>query len=105
MAQAQQAAERARRAAGRATQAAEDALGRAGVADRAVPGASATSQAFTQDVIAPQQQAVLEAEAAVRELAARPERNAEHLRELAELIDLRDELPHLERDKEAAEAA
>ncbi|AJC61802.1 hypothetical protein [Streptomyces sp. 769] len=56
-------------------------------------------------MIAPQQQAVLEAEAAVQELAARSERNAEHLRELAELIDLRDELPHLERDKEAAEAA
>ncbi|QRX94953.1 hypothetical protein [Streptomyces noursei] len=105
MAEAQQAAECARQAASRATQTAEVAHGLASDADRAVLGASAPAQAFTQDVMAPQQQAALEAEAAVRELATRLEPNAWQLRELAELIDLRDELPHLERDKERAEAA
>jgi len=102
---AQQAAERAGEAARRAEQAAADARARAGDADRVVLEASAAAQAFLQDVIAPQQQAVLEAEAAVRELTARLEQNEEHLRELAELTELRARLPQLEQEKEAAEAA
>ncbi|MFC5724879.1 hypothetical protein ACFP1Z_32505 [Streptomyces gamaensis] len=105
MSQAQQAVERAHAAAGRAAQAADDARSRAADADRAVAEASATAHAFARDVIAPQQQAVVEAEAAVRELAARLEQNTEHLREVAELTELRAQLPQLEKDKMAAEAA
>ncbi|MFI0234858.1 hypothetical protein [Streptomyces sp. NPDC017086] len=105
MAQAQQAAEQAREAARRAAQAAEEAHGRAGDADRVVVEAAATVRAFTQDVIAPQQQVVVEAEAAARELAARLEQNAEHLREVAELTELRGRLPELEKAAEVAKAA
>ncbi|WP_326681544.1 hypothetical protein [Streptomyces sp. NBC_01237] len=105
MSQAQEAAERAREAARRASEAADAARGRARDADRAVVEASAAAQVFAQDVVAPQQQTVVEAEAAVRELAARLEQNAEHLRELAELTELRGRLPQLEKDKNAAEAA
>ncbi|MEU6350705.1 AAA family ATPase [Streptomyces sp. NPDC047072] len=105
LSEAQQAAERAREAAHRAAQAADEARARAGDADLVVVEVSAAAQAFLQDVIAPQQQAVLEAEAAVRELTARLEQNAEHLRELAELTELRAQLPQLEQEKEAAEAA
>ncbi|MFF8983908.1 hypothetical protein ACF08E_11040 [Streptomyces globisporus] len=99
MAEAQQGAERAREAARRAAQAAEDARGRAGTE------AWASARAFAQDVIAPQQQIVVEAEASVRELAARLEQNTEHLRELTELTELREQLPKLQELKEAAEAA
>ncbi|MFD6331655.1 hypothetical protein ACFWGI_19045 [Streptomyces niveus] len=105
MAEAQQAAERGAEAARRAARAAEDARGRAGEADRAVIEAVAAVQAFTQDVIAPQKKAVVEAEAAVRELAARLEQNTEHLREVAKLTELREQLPQLERDKNAADTA
>lgn len=105
MAEAQQGAERAREAARRAAQAAEDARGRAGDADRAGTEAWASARAFAQDVIAPQQQIVVEAEASVRELAARLEQNTEHLRELTELTGLREQLPKLQELKEAAEAA
>ncbi|MEU1371926.1 ATP-binding protein [Streptomyces sp. NPDC005803] len=105
MTQAQQGAERAREAARRAAQAAEDARGRAGDADRAHTEAWASARGFAQDVIAPQQQIVVEAEASVREVAARLEHNTEHLRELAELTGLREQLPQLQEPKEAAEAA
>lgn len=105
MTEAQQGAERAREAARRAAQAAEDARGRAGDADRAGMEAWASARAFAQDVIAPQQQIVVEAEASVRELAARLEQNTEHLRELTELTGLREQLPQLQELKEAAEAA
>ncbi|MEV0280148.1 hypothetical protein AB0I22_27675 [Streptomyces sp. NPDC050610] len=67
--------------------------------------ASAAAQAFAQDVIAPQQQVMVEAEAVAREPASRLEQNAEHLRELAELTELREQLPQLEKDKETAGAA
>jgi len=105
LAEAQQAAERAGEAARRAAQAAEDARARVADADLAFVEASAAVQTFLQDVIAPQQKEVLEAEAAVRELTARLEQNAEHLRELAELTEERARLPQLEREKDAAEAA
>ncbi|OKK05330.1 hypothetical protein AMK09_37870 [Streptomyces sp. CB02488] len=105
MSQAQQAAEQAREAAQRAMRAADDARGRVSDAERIVVEAAAAVRAFTQDVIVPQQQVVVEAEAAVRELAARLEQNAEHLREVAELTELRARLPRLEKDKETAEAA
>lgn len=105
MTQAQQGAERAREAARRAAQAAEDARGRAGDADRAHTEAWASARAFAQDVIAPQQQIVVEAEASVREVAARLEHNTEHLRELAELTGLREQLPQLQELKEAAYTA
>ncbi|MDG9719789.1 hypothetical protein [Streptomyces sp. DH24] len=67
--------------------------------------AAAAVRAFTQDVITPQQQVVVEAEAAARELAARLEQNAEHLREVAELTELRERLPELEKAAEIAKAA
>ncbi|TBO59416.1 hypothetical protein EYS09_12235 [Streptomyces kasugaensis] len=105
MSQAQLAAEQAHEGARRVSRAADDARGRASDADRAVVEASAAARAFAQDVIAPQQQVVLEAEAAVRELTARLEQNVEHLRELAELAELRELLPQLEKDKETAETA
>ncbi|MFE3477420.1 hypothetical protein [Streptomyces anulatus] len=73
--------------------------------DRAGTEAWASARAFAQDVIAPQQQIVVEAEAGVRELAARLEQNTEHLRELTELTGLREQLPKLQELKEAAEAA
>ncbi|MEU5599487.1 hypothetical protein [Streptomyces sp. NPDC020298] len=105
MSEAQQAAERAREAACRAAQAADDARGRASDSDRAVVEAAAAAQVFARDVMEPQKKAVVEAEAAARELAARLEQNAEHLHELAELTELRERLPQLEKDKDAAEAA
>ncbi|MGW4506915.1 hypothetical protein ACWENO_20010 [Streptomyces sp. NPDC004436] len=104
MDRAQQAAEQAREAARRAAQAAEDARGRVSDADRAVVEAAAAARAFAQDEIAPQQRIVVEAEAAVRELAARLEQNAEHLREVAELTELRERLPQLVKDKAVAES-
>ncbi|MER5501882.1 hypothetical protein ABT096_32410 [Streptomyces sp. NPDC002561] len=105
MSRAQQAAERSREAAQRAVRAADEARGRVSDAERVVVEAAAAVRAFTQDVVAPQQRVVVEAEAAVRELAARLEQNAEHLREVAELTELRERLPRLEKDKETAEAA
>ncbi|MEU7018794.1 hypothetical protein AB4225_35965 [Streptomyces sp. 2RAF24] len=105
MSRAQQAAEKAGDAARRAGQAAGEARGRVGDAERAVVEAEAAERAFAQDVIAPQQRIVVEAEAVVRELAARLEQNAEHLREVAKLTELRERLPRLTKDKEAAESA
>ncbi|MEU2120159.1 hypothetical protein ABZ567_32035 [Streptomyces sp. NPDC016459] len=105
MSRAQQAAEQARDSARRAAQAADEARGRVSDAERVVLEAAAAARAFAQDVIEPQQQIVVEAEAAVRELAARLEQNAEHLREVAELTELRERLPLLEKDKAAAESA
>lgn len=105
MSQAQQSAEQASAAARRAGQAADAARGQAGDADRVVVEASAAAQAFLQDVVVPQQKAVVEAEAVARELAARLEQNAEHLQELSELTELRERLPGLGKNKETAETA
>lgn len=105
MVQAQQAAERARQSARRAALAVDDARGRTGDADRAVVEAAAAAQAFARDVVEPQRRTVVDAETAVRELAARLEQNAERLREFTELTEQRAQLPQLERDKQAAEAA
>ncbi|MEU0715769.1 AAA family ATPase [Streptomyces lavendulocolor] len=105
MSGAQQAAQRAAEAARRAAQAADDARARAREADLAVVEASAAARHFAQDVVAPQQQVTIDAEASARELAARLEQNAEHLRELAELTELRERLPQLTKEKETAETA
>lgn len=102
---ARRSAEEAEAATRRAERAAQEARGRAAEADRAVLTASATARAFEQDTVAPEQKRVLEAEACVRELAARLEQNVEHLRELAQLTELRSQLPELEAAKDAAEAA
>ncbi|MFD3518609.1 hypothetical protein [Streptomyces sp. NPDC058657] len=105
MTQAQEAAERAQKASRGASEAADAARGRARDADRVVVEASAAARVFAEDVVAPQRQVVVEAESAVRELAARLEQNAEHLREVAELTELRERLPQLEKDKDTSEAA
>ncbi|MGX9923551.1 AAA family ATPase [Streptomyces sp. NPDC002248] len=105
IAKAREAVERADAAAGRAGRAAEDARGRAADADRVVIEAAAAARAFAEDVIAPQQRKVTDLEAAVRELAARLEQNADHLREVAELTALREQLPGLETEKAEAEAS
>ncbi|NUT47910.1 MAG: hypothetical protein HOV94_11465, partial [Saccharothrix sp.] len=88
----------------RADQAADQARGRAGDADRAALEATAAVRAFEQDVVAPLQRSVTDAEAEARELAARLEQNTEHLRELGELTELQARLPQLKHDKDAAEA-
>ncbi|UKL04205.1 ATP-binding protein [Streptomyces sp. NBU3104] len=105
MSRAQQSAEQASAAARRADQAADAARGRAGDADLSAVEASAAAGAFLKDVVVPQQKAVVETEAVARELTARLEQNAEHLKELAELTELRERLPGLEKGKETAEAA